>query len=110
MAGCDRVHCGLVVPNTPAARVLRGETEERSRLMEYLQHILVIFALYVTLVTSLDLLAGHAGLLSTAHAGFYGLGAYTSALFMIHLGAPFLAGVLAGMTVAALISFIISLP
>ncbi|MCI0401423.1 MAG: branched-chain amino acid ABC transporter permease [Gammaproteobacteria bacterium] len=78
--------------------------------MEYLLHILVLVGIYTTLSVSLDLLAGYTGLLSIAHAAFYGLGAYTSALLAVNLGAPFLVGVLAGMTVAALVSFVVSLP
>lgn len=78
--------------------------------MEYLLHILVLIGIYTILAVSLDLLAGHTGLLSIAHAAFYGLGAYTSALLAVHFGAPFLIGVLAGMAVAVLISFVVSLP
>jgi branched-chain amino acid transport system permease protein len=78
--------------------------------MEYLLHILALVGIYTVLAASLDLLAGHAGLLSIAHAAFYGLGAYTSALLAVRLGAPFLVGVLAGMVVAALVSFVVSLP
>lgn len=78
--------------------------------MEYLCHILVVFAIYAALASSLDLLAGHAGLLSIAHAAFYGLGAYTSAIATVHFGAPFVTGVLAGMIVAAAFSFIVSTP
>lgn len=78
--------------------------------MEYLCHILVLLAIYAVLASSLDLLAGHAGLLSIAHAGFYGLGAYTSALLAVQFGIPFFVGVPAGMAVAALISFIVSVP
>ena len=50
------------------------------------------------------------GLLSIAQAAFYGLGAYTSALLAVQFGAPFLVGVLAGVAVAVLISFVVSLP
>jgi branched-chain amino acid transport system permease protein len=78
--------------------------------VEYLLHILVLIAIYTVLAVSLDLLAGHTGLLSIAHAAFYGLGAYTSALMAVHFGAPFLVGVLAGMAVAALVSVVVSLP
>jgi branched-chain amino acid transport system permease protein len=62
------------------------------------------------LVVALDLLVGHTGLLSLAPAAFFGLGAYTSALLAVQVGAPFLVGVLAGMVVAVLISFVVSLP
>lgn len=78
--------------------------------MDYLIHILVLTCLYAVLAVSLDLLAGHTGLLSIAHAAFYGLGAYTSALLTVKTGAPFLAGLAAGMVVAGLLSLLVSLP
>jgi len=78
--------------------------------MDYVLHIAVLIGIYTTLSVSLDLLVGHTGLLSLAHAAFYGLGAYTSALFAVQLGAPFPVGVLAGMVMAALVSLIVSLP
>lgn len=78
--------------------------------MEYVLHILVLIGIYTILAVSLDLLAGHTGLLSIAHAAFYGLGAYTSALLAVHTGAPFLVGILVGMAVAALVSLVVSLP
>lgn len=78
--------------------------------MDYLVHVLILIAIYAILAMSLDILAGQTGLLSVAHAGFFGLGAYTSALFGIHFQLPFLGGILAGMAVAVLISFIVSLP
>src|SRR5207249_915612 len=78
--------------------------------MEYLLHILILIGIYTVLAVSLDLLAGHTGLLSLSHAAFYGLGAYTSALLAVEKGAPFWVGVLAGMVVAALVSLVVSLP
>ena len=78
--------------------------------MDYVLHILILVSIFTILSISLDLLAGHAGLLSIAPAAFYGLGAYTSALFATRLGAPFVIGVLAGTAVAVLVSFVVSLP
>ena len=78
--------------------------------MEYFLHILVFVGIYIILAASLDLLAGQTGLLSIAHAAFYGLGAYTSALLTVKAGAPFLLGVLGGMFVTALLSLLVSLP
>jgi ABC-type branched-subunit amino acid transport system ATPase component/ABC-type branched-subunit amino acid transport system permease subunit len=46
------------------------------------RHLLVLIAINVLLVSGLDLLIGYTGLLSLAHAGFWGIGAYTSALLM----------------------------
>lgn len=79
-------------------------------MIDYLLHILVLAAIYAALAVSLDLLAGRMGLLSIAHAAFYGVGAYSSALLAVNYGVPFVVSVLAGMTVAALISLIVSLP
>lgn len=78
--------------------------------MDYFLHILILIGIYTTLSVSLDLLSGHTGLLSIAHAAFYGLGAYTSAVLAVNFGAPFLEGALAGMVMATLVSFAVSLP
>lgn len=77
--------------------------------MDYLLHIAVLICIYATLAMSLDLLAGQTGLVSIAHAAFVGLGAYTSALLAIRLGAPFLVGVISGMALAAIASILPSL-
>jgi branched-chain amino acid transport system permease protein len=78
--------------------------------MDYIFHIFVLASIFTSLAISLDLLLGHTGILSMAHAAFYGLGAYSSALVTVSLGAPVAIGILVGMTVAVLISFIVSLP
>ncbi len=78
--------------------------------MDYILHVFIIFGIYAVMVVGLDLLIGHTGLLSIAPAAFCGLGAYTSALLAVHFGVPFYAGVLAGMGVAVLVSFIVSVP
>ena len=78
--------------------------------MEYVFHILILLCIFTLLAISLDILSGHTGLLSLSQAAFYGLGAYTSALLAVRLGMSFSIGVLAGMVVAVLISFIVSLP
>jgi len=57
------------------------------------RHLLVLIAMNVALVASLDLLIGYTGLLSLAHAGFWGIGAYTSAL-LVKAGFPFLGALL----------------
>lgn len=57
--------------------------------MEYILHILILILLYVMLSQSLSLTAGYSGLVSLAHAGFYGIGAYTSAILSVSFGLPF---------------------
>lgn len=78
--------------------------------MEYVLHILILLCIFTVLAISLDILSGHIGLLSLSQGAFYGLGAYTSALLAVEAGVPFLMDVLAGMVVAVLISFVVSLP
>ncbi|MGD1276885.1 MAG: branched-chain amino acid ABC transporter permease [Tepidisphaeraceae bacterium] len=78
--------------------------------MDYLLHIVIIAAIYTTLAVSLDLLAGQTGLLSLAHAAFYGIGAYSSALLATALHLPILVSVLAGMLCAAVVSLLVSVP
>lgn len=78
--------------------------------MDYILHILILAAIYAVLAVSLDLLAGQTGLLSIAHAAFYGIGAYTSALLVTFYHLPFTISLLVGMTLAALVSFLVSLP
>ncbi len=78
--------------------------------MDYFLHIAILACIFSILAVALDLLAGHSGALSLAHAAFYGIGAYSSALLTVQAGAPYVVGVLAGMGVAFLVSFLVSLP
>jgi len=57
--------------------------------MEYILHIAILTLFYVMLSQSLTLTAGYSGLISLAHAGFYGIGAYTSAILSVNYGLPF---------------------
>jgi len=78
--------------------------------MLYFLHILTLVCIYTILAVSLDLLAGHTGILSVAQAAFYGVGAYTSALLAVRVGCTFLESALAGVFAASVVSFMVSLP
>lgn len=78
--------------------------------MEYLLHIFVLCAIYTVLAISLDLLAGQTGLLSIAHAAFYGIGAYASTLCVVRWGLGCETGIVVGMAVGCIVSFVVSLP
>lgn len=78
--------------------------------MDYALHLTVLASIYVMLAVSLDLLAGHAGLLSLAHGAFYALGAYTTALLAVYWGIPFVFGIACGVCVAMVASLLVSLP
>jgi branched-chain amino acid transport system permease protein len=78
--------------------------------VEYILHVLVLVAIYSILSVSLDLLAGHTGLLSLTHAALFGIGSYSSALLTTRFGFSIFVGFLVGVCLAVLISFFISLP
>ncbi len=60
------------------------------------------------LTQSLTLTAGYSGLISLAHAGFYGIGAYASAILSVNYGFPFLATLPLAMLISGLIAVIVS--
>jgi branched-chain amino acid transport system permease protein len=77
--------------------------------MSYLIHLGTTVNLFILLALSLDLLVGYAGLLSLAHAAFFGIGAYASAI-LTKQGWPLLAAQGAGVALAAIISALIAVP
>lgn len=76
----------------------------------YLLHLFIIICAYAILSTSLNLALGYTGLLNLGHVAFYAVGAYTSALLALKLGAPFWVALLAAGVLAALFGFLISFP
>ena len=64
--------------------------------------------IYTVLAVSLQLIFGYAGQVSLAHAGFFGIGAYTSAILTLHFEANFLVAFLLSGIVAAAASVILS--
>ena len=75
----------------------------------YVLHVAIVIFFNVCLATSMWLIWS-LGFVSFAHAGFMGIGAYTSALFLIRLGLPLWVGVWAGALVGGAIAFVVSLP
>ncbi|HEX8948281.1 MAG TPA: branched-chain amino acid ABC transporter permease [Dissulfurispiraceae bacterium] len=78
--------------------------------MDYLIHILIMIGIYSIVSMSLNLPAGYTGLLSVAHAGFYGIGAYTAALLALKAGLPFWITIPAGIIIAGIIAYLIAWP
>jgi branched-chain amino acid transport system permease protein len=75
----------------------------------YLLHVGITIALNVALATSMWLI-WTLGLVSFAHAGFMGIGAYTSAILLTKLGWPMWFGMWIGAAFAGMVAVIISLP
>jgi len=62
------------------------------------------------LATGLVFLTGFAGQISLGQAGFYAIGAYTSAYFTVRLGLPIPIGVIAGVVLSVVAGFLLSIP
>lgn len=67
-------------------------------------------AIYLILALSLNLLIGFTGLLSIAHAAFYGIGAYISTLLMVKLGFNFFLTIPLAILGAMIFAVIVALP
>ena len=77
---------------------------------QYIMRMMIIFFIYAILAVSLNLVIGLTGLLSIAHAAFFGIGAYTSALLSLRLGLSFWVCLPAAALVSACFAFIIGFP
>lgn len=88
------------------------------QLSSYLQSLLILAGVYVTLSVSLNLINGITGQFSIGHAAFYMIGAYTAGAlaraFFAKAGLPgwswLIVAMLAGGALAAIAGFIVGLP
>lgn len=78
--------------------------------MAYLLHILILINIYIIIAISLNLIAGYTGILSIAHAAFYGVGAYVAALLAVSFGTPFLLNLIAAMAMAGAVAALVAFP
>ena len=78
--------------------------------MEYLLHILVLVGIYIILSVSLNLIAGYTGLISLAHATFYGVGGYVAALMALKLHSPFLVNIICAIVLSGLLGALMGIP
>ena len=79
-------------------------------LTNYYLHIAVLRLLHILLALGLNLIAGYAGQLSLAHAAFFGIGAYTTALLTLNQHWSFWLAAPIGAVVAGLVAVAIGLP
>ncbi len=73
----------------------------------YNMHLIIMSMIFIELAAGLNLIVGYVGQLSLGHAAFFGIGAYTSALFNLNLGVPFWEGMILAGGMAALIGFLL---
>lgn len=76
--------------------------------MEYILHILIVIGIYVMLAQSLCLSAGFGGFISLAHAGFYGIGAYTTAILSVEYQMSFGMILLVALVLCGIIALMIA--
>lgn len=67
-------------------------------------------AINATIVIGLNLLVGYAGQISLGHAGFLGMGAYSSAILTTHFNFPPLLAMLTGAVAVAILAFLVARP
>ncbi|MDR3355393.1 MAG: branched-chain amino acid ABC transporter permease [Synergistaceae bacterium] len=77
---------------------------------QYITSVFVSFCIKIILLTGLNVILGFAGQMSMAHAGFYGLGAYTAGILAVKLSLPPLLALIAAPVAVALVAFVLGLP
>ena len=76
----------------------------------YVHSILAKVCIYTIVIAGLDLVVGYSGDVSVGHAGLFAAGAYTAAILMGKLHAPFPLAVLAGIAMGALFGLLLGVP
>lgn len=76
--------------------------------MDYILHLGILICIYNILAQSLSLVAGYSGQMSLAHAGFFGIGAYTTALLSVNCGMSALLTIPAALLISGTIAYIVS--
>ncbi len=77
--------------------------------MEYIIHLAILFSIYSILALSLNLIVGYTGLFSIAHAAFYGIGAYSTAILFLNFEMNFFLTLIIGVTATFIVSLLIGL-
>jgi branched-chain amino acid transport system permease protein len=77
-------------------------------MLDYIANIAIITLIYIILTISLDLLVGHLGLVSLAHAAVFGIGSYATAILTVHIGWGWFPAALAAILIGSAASCLIS--
>lgn len=77
---------------------------------EYVQYVVNLVLVYVLVGVGFNVVVGNLGQLAFANAAFFGIGAYTTGMLMVHLSIPFWIALLPGGVVAALAGVLTSVP
>ena len=77
--------------------------------MNYLLHLLILFDIYLVVALSLNIIVGYVGLLTLAHAAYFGIGAYAYGLTTLVLGWGFIPAALLAIGTSAVLSAMMSI-
>jgi branched-chain amino acid transport system permease protein len=77
---------------------------------DYYRYLFVMMGINIILVSSLDILVGYTGSISMAHAAFWGVGAYGSALLAIHYHVGLIGGLFVSILVSMIFGILIGYP
>ena len=77
---------------------------------DFFLHLLNIICIYAIVAVGLNILTGYTGQLSLGHGAFFGIGAYTGALFAAKAGLPFFIVIPIAGIAASIIGSIFALP
>lgn len=76
----------------------------------YHLQLMTFIGIYTLLALGLNMLMGYAGQISLGHAAFFGLGAYTTAVFTVRWGISPWTALPAALVLTAAIAFLVALP
>lgn len=79
-------------------------------LSDYHLQIAVMVGIFALLSLSLNVLSGYAGMISLGHAGFFLIGAYTSAILATRFAMPFGVSVVGAIAITAVSGLLLAVP
>lgn len=75
----------------------------------YIQNVIILVMLLAIMATTWNMVGGFAGYISLGHSAFLGVGAYTTAILVVKVGAPWWAGILGAAVSSALLAGLLGL-
>ncbi|MCX7981983.1 MAG: branched-chain amino acid ABC transporter permease [Syntrophales bacterium] len=77
---------------------------------KYWMHVFILILIWSIAALSLNLIMGYTGQANLAHGGFFGIGAYATALLMLKLNLGFWPALLLAALITSVVGFLIGLP
>jgi branched-chain amino acid transport system permease protein len=75
----------------------------------YIKYLFLLCGIWALLASSLNIMHGYRGMLSFLHAGFFGIGAYTSAILYSRFGIEMWLGLPAAIVMTCIVAFILGI-